>query len=347
MVVAVALGVVVGAPWVARAMTSAPAVVASSNGAVAKTPSEPSGARGTGSAAPSGTTRVSMRNVDFFVDPEIALHVRHLDGSMRSIAGGPVIFDDKTSFIIKIDDAEVGLSAKGLSALLNKYVFAYRGAPLKRLELTVQGNEILQRGILHKGVDLPFEITATLDVTPDGLIRLHPVKTKILGVNGAKLMKLFGLSLEKLLDLRGAKGASVRGNDLFLEPDSILPPPIIHGRVTAVRIEGDQVIQVFGPAAGETVRRPLVPPDAKAPNYMFYKGGTLRFGKMLMLEAEMQIVDLDPADPFAFDLDRYNSQLIAGYSRTLPDLGLEVHMRDIDKVSTEGATRAPVGAKKP
>ena len=46
----------------------------------------------------------------------------------------------------------------------------------------------------------------------------------------------------------------------------------------------------------------------------------------------MLIVDLNPSDPFRFDLDLYNKQLVAGYSRTLPDLGLEVYMRDIDKV---------------
>ncbi|MEP6692781.1 MAG: hypothetical protein ABJD07_16610, partial [Gemmatimonadaceae bacterium] len=81
----------------------------------------------------------------------------------------------------------------------------------------------------------------------------------------------------------------------------------------------------------------------KSPNYMFYKGGTLRFGKMMMLDAEMQIVDLDPKDPFTFDLDRYNEQLVAGYSRTLSDLGLEVFMRDIDKVGASMIARAPVG----
>ena len=46
----------------------------------------------------------------------------------------------------------------------------------------------------------------------------------------------------------------------------------------------------------------------------------------------MFITDLDPADPFHFDLDRYKPQLVAGYSRTLQSGGLEVWMRDIDKI---------------
>src|SRR5260221_13552254 len=57
------------------------------------------------------TTQVQMRNVDYFVDRDIALRIRRLRGTMRSKLGGPVIFDDKSSFIIHIEAAEVGLTA--------------------------------------------------------------------------------------------------------------------------------------------------------------------------------------------------------------------------------------------
>ncbi|MGH7622919.1 MAG: hypothetical protein ACREMU_11305, partial [Gemmatimonadaceae bacterium] len=276
-------------------------------------------------------TRVSMRHVDFYVDSQVVLHIRHLDGTMRAKTGGPVVFDDKQSFIITLDRAEVGLTGADLTALLNKFVFGYKGSPLSHLHVKTEGDHIVQSGRLHKGIDLPFEMTATMDVTPEGLIRIHPTKTRILGVNGDKLMHAFGLSLEKLIDLKGATGATVHGNDLFLDPARILPPPTIEGKISAVRVEGDEVVQVFG-ADGTSARRTLVPPDTLAPNYMYYKGGTLRFGKLLMLDAEMQIVDLDPNDVFKFDLSRYSQQLVAGYERTLTDQGLEVWMRDVDKL---------------
>jgi hypothetical protein len=223
-----------------------------------------------------------------------------------------------------------------LGALMNKYVFGYKGSPLSNLAIRLlpptpgAPAQIVQTGHLHKGVTLPFEITANMDVTPEGLIRIHPTKTKILGVNGDKLMKALGLSLEKMIDLRGAKGAWVHGNDITLDPALILPPPGIEGKLTSVRVEGDQLVQRFGES--ETVRFSVEPPDDHAANWMFYKGGTLRFGKLEMHDAEMQIVDMDPSDPFGFDLDRYLAQLVAGWSRTLPDQGLEVYMRDIDKV---------------
>jgi hypothetical protein len=304
------------------------------------------GSRGENHAAtppPADTiTQVQMRNVDFFVDPEVALRIRRLRGTMHSKTGGPVIFDDKKSFVIRIDAAEVGLTANDLSLLLNKYVFAYPGAPLKNLRVSTSGSEIVQKGTLHKIFDLPFEIRASLSITPDGRIRIHPTNTKILGLHMDNVMKGLGLALDKIINLRKAKGATLVGNDILLDPEKILPPPSIEGRVTSIRVEGDQVVQVFGPPAGGALPV-LVPPDSSARNYMLYRGGKLQFGKLLMLDAEMQIVDLDPGDPFRFDPDRYKPQLVAGYLRMLSGGGLEVNMRDIDKIGRSAAPPVAAG----
>jgi hypothetical protein len=276
-------------------------------------------------------TLVQMQNVDFYVDPEIPLRIHRLSGTMHSKDGGAVMFDDKKSFIISISSADVGLTGPDLSRLLNKYVFNYKGSPLSNLRITVSGNEIIQKGTLHKVAALPFEIHATLSVTPDGRIRMHPTRTEIIGLHVDKLMQGLGLPLEKIIDLSKAKGATVKGNDIFLDPTAILPPPQIEGRVAGVRIQAGEVVMSFGSAAQQQV---LAVPDTTVNNYMYYKGGTLRFGKLMQIGADMLITELDPQDPFRFDLDRYQPQLVAGYSRTLESGGLEVWMRDIDKIGT-------------
>jgi hypothetical protein len=280
--------------------------------------------------ASSAVTQVAMRNVNFYVTPVAALRIRALRGEMRSLRGGPVIFDDKNSFVIRVSGAEVGLNGADLSNLLNTVVFSYSGAPLRKLKVHTSGTQLVQSGVMHKIVDIPFEMASEVSATPEGLIRLHPVKTRILGVDGEGLMRAFGLSLQKILDLKKAKGVSVRGNDLYLDPVQLLPPPAFEGRLTAVRVEGDQLVQTFA-TPGESTR--LAVPDGNAPAYMFYKGGTLRFGKLLMLDAEMQIVALHPTGFFGFDLDRYKQQLVAGYSRTLEDSGLEVFMASAETVA--------------
>jgi hypothetical protein len=282
-------------------------------------------------------TQASMRNVNFYLMPNGALRIRKLRGTVRSLKGGPVVFDDKNSFIIHLTYAEIGLNGTDITTLMNKYIFAYPGAPLKRLQVHTSGSQVVQTGIMHKILDIPFRITADVSVTPEGLIRLHPVKTEILGVDGDKLMRAFGLSLQKILDLSKAKGVTVKGNDLFLDPVKILPPPAIEGHATAIRVDGDQLVQTFGTVADAT---PLPQPDTSAASFMFFKGGTLHFGKLLMLDAEMQIVDLRPTGFFNFDLDKYKDQLVAGYERTLPDLGLEVYMLGLEKLSAANTTTA-------
>ena len=279
--------------------------------------------------APDTPTVVQMQNVDFYVDRDIPLRIRKLNGTMRSRQGGPVVFDDKRSFVISVQAADVGLTGPDLSRLLNKYVFGYKGSPLTNLRITVEGNQIIQKGTLHKVAAFPFEIHATLSVTPEGKIRIHPTRTEIIGLHVDKLMNGLGLPLDKIIDLKKAKGASVEGNDIFLDPTAILPPPQIEGRVTGVRLESNQVVMTFGSGAPRNV---LAVSDAKITNYMYYRGGTLRFGKLMMLDADMLITDLDPADPFRFYLDQYKPQLVAGYSKTLASGGLQVFMKDIDKV---------------
>jgi hypothetical protein len=289
-------------------------------------------------------TRVSMHNVNFYIIPQAALRIRTMRGTMRSLKGGPVVFDDKNSFVIGLDYAEIGLNGNDISELMNRHIFAYPGAPLKHLKVRTAGSRVVQSGVMHKILDIPFEITADVSVTPEGLIRLHPVKTRILGVNGNDLMKAFHLSLEKILDLSKAKGVTVKGNDILLDPVKILPPPAIEGHATAVRTDGDELVQTFGSPADAPA---LVPPDTAAGPYMFYKGGTLHFGKLLMLDAEMQIVDARPSTWFDFSLDRYKEQLVAGYSRTLSDLGLEVYMVGLDKLASRvGQIDSPGGHPK-
>ena len=286
----------------------------------------------------SAATYAEMRSVDFRVGEGVALRIRHLVGAMQGRAG-VVDFDDKMSFTTWIDSAEVGLTGEDLSNLLNKHVFAYKGAPLKHLKVEMQGTELRQKGVLHKGIDIPFDIIAQVSVTPEGLLRLHPRRTRILGVNGDALMKALGLNLQKLIDLSKAQGVTVKKNDLFIDPARVLPPPVIKGRVVAVRVEGNELVQTYtipadAPAAvlAAARRRPAIP-DESQQHYMYFRGGKLHFGaKLLMTDAEMQVVDEQPADPFDFDLEHYQRQLVAGYSQTLPNMGLEVHMPDAGKV---------------
>ena len=292
----------------------------------------------------SGPLWMEMRNVDLHIDERAVLQLRLLRGEvLPTQPGQPAVLDDARSFSVRVTSGTVALSGDALDALLNGNVFAYKGAPLRHLRTRVRGDRIVQRGIMHKGVDLPFEITATVGLEPDGRVRLHPTRTRILGVDGQKLLHALGLRLDKLVDLRGARGASVKGDDLFLEPTVILPPPAIVGRLAAIRLEDGMVVQDFVRLADDSLFEGYARVADAAPNRVYFRGGRLRFGKLLMSDTDLEIVDADPRDPFDLNLARYARQLVAGTSQTLPSLGLRVVMPDYRMV-VRAATAPVVGA---
>jgi len=51
-----------------------------------------------------------------------------------------------------------------------------------------------------------------------------------------------------------------------------------------------------------------------------------------MSDTDLVLIDMDPQDPFNFFLEHYKEQLVAGYTKTTPDFGLRVFMRDFNKV---------------
>jgi len=59
---------------------------------------------------------------------------------------------------------------------------------------------------------------------------------------------------------------------------------------------------------------------------MYYRGGILRFGKLTMVRTDLLLLDADQKDVFDFSPERYNAQLVAGYSKNTPAQGLIVYM---------------------
>lgn len=278
---------------------------------------------------PTGTeTQVEMVNVNIHLDRTLVLHVRHLAGKfIPTRKGQPPTFDDTLSYILEIDSGEVGVSMASMSHAMNTYVFGEPDAPLKNLQLSAEGSQIRQKGTLKKGIGIPFEMVGTISATPDGKIRIHPTQMKVgyLPVKG--LLRLFGVDMANLVNTKKTKGFSVDDNDIILDPARMLPPPRMRGRITAVRVQGDQIIQIFGKERRDSAT------EQPRSNYMAYRGGILRFGRLTMNDTDMRLIDADPTDPFEFFPERYNDQLVAGYSKTTVSGGLQVYMPDFNKIS--------------
>lgn len=315
------------------AVTPAPPVAISPMGAGAMpTPSE---------AASKAPTEVLMRNVWFHIDSDAYLDIHSMRGEMVSkTAGSPLNLDNKLSFVMKVDTATIGMRSASLDVLMNRYIFGYPNPPLRNVHVEIAGKQLKQSGIIHKIVDIPFTMLADVSAS-NGLILIHPTRIDICGINGIGLLKAVGMTLEKMLPLPKERGISAHGNDLLLDPALALPPPKVELHLVGVHVAGDELIQEFD--AGRHLPQ-LVLPHPEEKNTMLFRGGTLRMGKLLMIDAEMQVADSDPSDPFDFFIDRYNEQLVAGFSRNQPDYGLLVFMRDFDdlgKPARPGERLAP------
>lgn len=276
------------------------------------------------------TTRLvhaAMRNVNYRVDADIVMGIRYLIGSLVPAPEDSMpVFDQPESFSIRISSAEIALDTASLSQLLNRYVFGYRGAPINSLRITVEGEHLKQHGKLGS---LPFTILATIAVD-NGLIRLHPVDVKVLGINADGLMRKLGIELDDMVKVRPGAGIRIDENDFLLDPAAIIPAPRITGTLKHVRLTPGAVVLQFG-SPDSLPARTYFGGTEPALNYMSFTGARLRFGKLTMNGTDMFIVDPDPSDPFDFSLAEYHRQLVAGRHQTTPEDGLVVWMPDYGK----------------
>jgi hypothetical protein len=292
-----------------------------------------SNAASQGSSAPdSRAVQIAMRNVMYHFTGPIAVHVVELDGHLiPTTPGAIVVFDDKNSFSLALSSAQITMGCDALARVLNENVFSSSGAPLKDLSIESKNNQLIIKGKLRQKVDVPFETTGTLSAAADGRIRLHAdhIKAAHLPVKG--LLDLLGLDLARLVNTNKVRGITVDKDDLILDPEQILPPPHIQGRVTAVRIQGNDLVLIFGAQQAASFA-------AKQPgNYIAFRHSEMRFGKLTMHDADLIMIDMDPRDPFDFYLDHYQEQLVAGYSKSTMEYGLRVYTRDYNKLRSRSS----------
>jgi len=164
-------------------------------------------------------TRVEMVNVNIRLDPELIMRIRRLSGKLvPTRKGHPPSFDDKLSYVLAVDSAEIGVTTASMTHMMNTYVFGEADAPLKNLRLSIQGGQIKQEGTIKKGIGIRFETIGDMSPTPEGKIRIHPTKMRAGHLPVKGLMKLFGVDMAKLINTRNARGISVDDNDILLGP---------------------------------------------------------------------------------------------------------------------------------
>jgi hypothetical protein len=261
------------------------------------------------------------------------MHVKELSGTMvPTKAGHPPVFDDTRSYVLKVSSADLSMDMASLSVLLNTHVFAGEHAPLSDITVKAEDGRLKQKGTLHKGLPLAFSLEATVSAAEDGRLRLHAESARVLGIPSKTIMEIFGLELDDVVNIKNQHGVEIEGDDVLIDPARVLPPPVIQGRLASADLAGGRLHQIISSGRRATTSR-LAPADSKARHYVYFSGNDIRFGKLLMSNADLQLIDADERDPFDFYPARYTTQLVAGYSKNTPSGGLRTYMPDYDDVT--------------
>src|SRR5262249_34988084 len=207
----------------------------------------------------------------------VSVQIRSLSGALTPVGEHPFpVMDDKDSFKIHIDSADILINPRDLGEVLNSYVFARPKSPVGGVSISIEKGQLKVKGKLRDKGNIPFETVGTLSPTPDGKVRLHGDKIKALHVPVKGLMEAFGVEIDDLIKSGKVPGVIAEENDLILDLQQVLPPPHIEGAVTAIRIEGNGILTTFGKATEKVAAKP------PASNFMAYQGNHMQFGKLTM-----------------------------------------------------------------
>ncbi len=277
---------------------------------------------------------IHMQSVLFRVMNEVVLQVDSLDGVLApSRKNGVVSLDDKNSFSLKIQRATTSISSADLAALANDFILPRAKTPLRNLSLTFNPDQSIQvKGDFHKLVDVPFSGTASLQATPDGNMRMHLANMTVAGVIHQDVLNLLGIKVSSVAKPQRRQSFKIVGNDIIFPIDQMFPPPHVSGQLRDINISGDKLNMVFG--SEEQMRDhwdvAAEKPSVTSGSYIFFRGGTMKFALLTMSPVDLELVPLKPNlhKHFEFSVDQYYQQLVAGYSKSLPNKGLLVYMAD-------------------
>jgi hypothetical protein len=279
------------------------------------------------------SVRTQMRNVKFRFADNVSVQIKSLAGALVPVGEHEMpVMDDKNSFKIHIDAADILIYPSDLANVLNSYVFARPKSPVSGVSISIDKGQLKIKGKLRDKGNIPFETIGTLSTTADGRVRLHGEKIKALHVPVKGLMEAFGIETDDLIKNGKIPGVFTEENDLILDLQQVLPAPHIEGGVTDIRIKENAIATAFGKTTAKaTTNAPA------SGNFISYQGNRMAFGTLRMDNVDMIMLDLNPADPLDVFLEHYREQLAAGYTKISASFQLRAYMKDYGKLNREAS----------
>jgi hypothetical protein len=290
----------------------------------------PSSAQSTTNQSHLNQTRIHAHNLLLRKGPNFRVYVRWLDGQLaRTHRDTTPSLDDPDSFYLDINTGVLRANIGDIGNFLNK---GLADSPLQHVTLSADGDLLKATGTVRKVVPLPVQLIGEVSVVSGNRVRVHVTKLDVLKVPLKGLLGIFKISLADLFK-RNIDGVEISGDDVFLDPEKLMPPPHIRGELTKVRVVSPDIEEVFGNAAQDVQRVELWR------NFLSLKGGALTFGKLTMNGVDLMMIDISKDPWFDLDLVNYRAQLSSGYTRVTSESGLQIFMPDLRDVQPAKAAQ--------
>ncbi|WP_186147825.1 hypothetical protein [Burkholderia gladioli] len=266
-----------------------------------------------------------LRDVDFRIVGELGFYVHQLSATLRPTRpGAPIVFDDPSSFGIDVHRGIVTLDDSKLTAVFNTYLFGYRGAPLRKLQVSAGDGVIHLQGEMQRGGWVPFSLTGKLSVRDGTALVFHPTEVRVQGLDANPVMRAANVKMADLLKI-DTPVAKLSGDDLVMQVDKLMPPPQLKLTVVALRITPDGLDLAFDDGTGAGFAMPEGAPQQA----MLIRGGDVKFMRSMPMNADILIGPARPAtkaEPFVFDLYHYRDQVSTGYFSFAPSGAMTIHI---------------------
>ena len=271
-----------------------------------------------------GVTNLAAHNLRLHQGPNFRIYVQWLRGQMQQAHKGVTpSFDDPESFYLNVTN---GVIRANLGDICNYLNAAGGKSPLRDINITGVGSQVKITGKLHKLITLPVELSGTILPASGNRLQMHITKIDLLKIPFKALLSGFHVKLSDLVGSTKIAGVEVKDNDIFFDPELLLPPPHIRGSLTKVSMASPDLEAVYGNATQDVER------VERWRNFLSLEHGSLRFGKLTMTDVDLLMIDISQDDWFDLDLANYQEQLISGYTRITPQAGLQIFMPNFSDV---------------
>lgn len=249
-----------------------------------------------------------VRDVDFRVTGEIGFAIHSMSATLVGThPNEPIVFDDPESLTIAVHRGEVTLDDARLTAIFNRYIFGYRGSPLRNMRVAAEPGRLRITGEMNRGGWVPILLTGTLTLPNPRELVFHPEQVQVAGVAADSLMRAAHVRMADLLKV-DTPVARLSGDDMVMQVARLTPPPALDMKIVKIGVHKGGVDFSLDDGTSAALAFPAGMPQQG----MVIRGGDVKFMRSMPMNIDLTILPADPSAPFVLDLYRYREQMAAG-----------------------------------